>query len=58
MSLPALLAFAAILLFIEIYTISYAVWNWKNKNRMGSVMVFLICAAAAVLPIYMAFFRT
>ncbi len=58
MSLPAFLAFAAILLLIEIHTISYAVWNWKNRNKMGSIMVFLLCAAAAALPIYMAFLRT
>jgi uncharacterized membrane protein YobD (UPF0266 family) len=58
MSLPAFLGFTIILLLICIYTISFAVWNWKNGNKTGAVMVFLLCAATAVLPVYIAFFRS
>ncbi len=58
MSLPAFLAFVLVLLLIEIHTFSYAVWNWKNGNRSGSVIVFLVCLAAAALPVYLTFFST
>ncbi len=58
MSLPALLGFVIVLLLIVIYTLSYAVWTWKDGNRTGSVFVFLLCAAAVTLPVYIAFFST
>jgi hypothetical protein len=58
MSLPAFLAFLIVLLLIEINTLSYAVWNWKDGNKAGSVIVFMLCAATAALPVYVAFFRT
>lgn len=58
MSLPAFLGFAAVELLIAVHTISYAVWNWKNGNKTGSLIVFLLCAAAISVPVYIAFFRT
>ncbi len=58
MSLPAFIGFAAVMSFIAIHTISYAVWNWRNGNRAGSAAVFLLCATSVALPVYIAFFRT
>ncbi len=58
MSLPARIAVIAALIAIEIHTVSYAVWNWRNRNKPGAVMVFLVCLLATALPIYMLFFRT
>jgi len=42
---------------IVLNSMSYAVWNWKNHNKTGSVAVFLISLAAIALPVYMIFFR-
>ncbi len=58
MSLPAIIAFFAVLVLIEIRTISYAVWNWKNDNKFGSFMVLLLCISATVMPVYTAFFKS
>lgn len=46
-----------VLLWIAIYTSSYGLWTWKNKNRLGAVMVFIVAIAAFVLPVYALFFR-
>ena len=58
MSLTSLIAFMIVVLLIEIRTVSYALWNWKTNNKAGSVIVFLVCLIAVVLPVYIAFFRT
>jgi hypothetical protein len=58
MSLPARIAIAVFLIFMEIYTVSYGVWNWKNRNKPGAVMVFVVGLLAVLLPMYMLFFRT
>ena len=56
------LALALIVLFaltvITIHTISYAVWNWRNNNKSGALLVFLICLVTIALPTYVYFFRT
>jgi len=44
------------LLWLFIYTVSYGVWIWKKKNRLGAVMIFLVAAAALALPVYSLFF--
>ena len=41
-----------------IRTVSYAVWNWKNNNRAGSVFIMLVCIVMIALPAYILFFRT
>jgi predicted membrane channel-forming protein YqfA (hemolysin III family) len=46
-----------ILLWVFVYTCSYGIWTWKKENRFGAVMVFLLAAAALVLPVYSLFFR-
>lgn len=47
----------AFILVIAIRTMSYGVWTWKQKNPLGAVVVFLIAAAALVLPAYMLLLR-
>jgi len=46
-----------ILTWVFIYTLSYARWVWKKKNRLGAIMVFLVAIIALVLPVYSIFFR-
>jgi hypothetical protein len=41
---------------ITVNSLSYAFWNWKNHNRIGSIAVFLISLAAVAFPVYMIFF--
>jgi len=38
-----------------IYTASYSIWMWKNKNRLGTVMVFFLALTALILPVYVFF---
>jgi hypothetical protein len=42
--------------WISIYSISFGVWTWKNKNKFGGVMVMCIAVISLVLPGYILFF--
>ncbi len=55
-TLDRLLIFA-ILLWTFIYTISYGVWTWKKRNRLGAIMVMLLALTELMLPIYHMFFH-
>ncbi len=46
-----------LLLGVAIYTVSYGVWAWKQKNKLGAVMVFLLAIVIFVLPIYTIWIR-
>lgn len=46
-----------VLIWVFIYTSSYALWTWKEKNRLGGIMVFIVALAALVLPLYSVFIR-
>jgi len=56
MSFPMKLAVMILIAGITFNSMSYAVWNWKNHNRTGSVAVFLVSLTAIALPVYMIFF--
>ncbi len=43
---------------ITFNSMSYAVWNWKNNNRVGSIVVFMVSLVSIALPVYLIFFRT
>lgn len=43
------------LICVSIYTVSYGVWTWKSKNRLGAVMVFIVALVSAALPLYSLF---
>ncbi len=44
--------FAAVCVWIFVYTVSYAVWEMKNKNKLGAVCVFALSAAELALSVY------
>jgi len=58
MSLLTWIALILVLAYALIHTVSYAVWNWKNNNKAGSIFVILVCTAMIALPAYILFFRT
>jgi len=41
-----------------VYTISYGIWAWKKKNRLGAIAVFVLSIAVLALPVYVMFFYT
>ena len=45
----------AFLVYVSIYTVSFGIWTWKRKNRLGAVMVFVVALASAALPLYSIF---
>ncbi len=47
-----------LVVWMMFHTLSYAWWNWKNKNRTGSVLLAILSIAAAIMPCYMLFFKT
>jgi len=57
MSFSAKIAVIVLLALIETHTVSFAVWNWKNRNRFGALMVLIVCLISLTLPIYIIFFR-
>ena len=44
------------ILWVFIYSMSFGVWTWKNKNRFGGMMVMCFALIAFVLPGYILFF--
>ncbi|PNT93100.1 hypothetical protein CDQ83_06080 [Clostridium thermosuccinogenes] len=53
----ALFTIFIILAWCFVYTLSYGIWTWKDKNRFGSLMIILLAAAIIILPIYTLFFK-
>jgi len=53
----ALFIIFVILLWSFIYTVSYALWTWKDKNRLGALMIILLAVSIIALPVYTIFFR-
>lgn len=58
MSVPLGILVILIIGGVTVHTASYAVWNWRQGNRAGSVFIFLICLVAVAMPLYLFFFRT
>jgi len=48
---------AVVLAWIFIYTVSFGLWTWRNNNKAGAVMVFLIALVSVVLPAYIILIR-
>ena len=57
MSLKAIIPAGIVILWVFLRTLSFAAWNWKNKNKSGSFMVLLVGAASVALPVYTVFFK-
>jgi hypothetical protein len=36
---------------VVVYTVSYGIWSWKKKNRLGAIMVFTLALVTIGLPI-------
>lgn len=47
----------AILIIVFIYTVSYGYWTWKNDNKPGGFMVFILALTVIIFPIYVIYFR-
>jgi len=58
MSIPLGILVILIIAGITIHTASYAVWNWKEGNKAGSIFLYVLCLAAVAIPVYLFFFRT
>ncbi len=43
-------------LFIAIRTVSYAIWSWKQKNKIGGVALIILSIITAAVPIWVSFF--
>lgn len=55
---PILMISAIILIiWVAVRTLSFAAWNWRHGNKVGSVMVALISLATVALPAYIIFFK-
>ncbi|HEY5584036.1 MAG TPA: hypothetical protein VIK78_06045 [Ruminiclostridium sp.] len=50
------IAILLLVIWISIYSISFGVWTWKNKNKFGGTMVLLFSLISLVLPGYILFF--
>jgi hypothetical protein len=55
MSIITLILFSALLLWVFFHTLSYALWNWKKKNKLGTVVLVILAVSSVVVPIYVAF---
>lgn len=58
LSLTTSILVMIMLLWVSVRTISYALWIWRNGNKIGSFMVIFVCLASVALPVYVAFFKT
>lgn len=44
-----------VIIWISIYSISFGIWTWKNKNKFGGMMIMLISLISLALPGYFLF---
>jgi hypothetical protein len=42
--------------FVDIRTISYAVWNWKQKNKIGAVSVIMLSIISTAITMWVSIF--
>lgn len=45
-----------LVLIVDIRTIGYAVWNWKQKNRLGAVGVIILSIVSTVITVWVSIF--
>lgn len=48
---------ALIVLAVAAYTLSFAAWLWRQKNKRGAVGTFLLTLVTAALSFYTIFLR-
>lgn len=42
---------AVIIIWIAVYTFSFAVWTWKKGNKFGAFTVMCMALLAVLLPV-------
>ncbi|PYG88533.1 hypothetical protein LY28_01383 [Ruminiclostridium sufflavum DSM 19573] len=42
--------------WITVYSISFGIWTWRNKNKLGGIMITLVALIALALPSYILIF--
>ena len=56
MSVLTWVGILSILAYALIHTVSYALWNWRNNNKAGSLFIMLICLitdrASGIYPVF------
>lgn len=57
MSVTTTILMFLVIIWTAIRTLSYAVWCYRNNNRLGSFVVTLVCLATVILPVYLTFFK-
>jgi hypothetical protein len=57
MELIKALVYIVILLLILIYTLSYGIYEFKNKNMLSFWGVVLICVCLVAIPVLLAIFN-
>lgn len=45
----------AISLYVGVYTVSYAVWEWKNSNKSAAIVICILCVVAVAIPVVKVF---
>ena len=57
MELIKAIIYVAILMLVFIYTLSYGIYEFKNKNMLSFFGVVLICVCLVVIPVILAIFN-
>lgn len=57
MELIKAIIYVAILTLVFIYTLSYGIYEFKNKNMLSFFGVVLICVCLVVIPVILAIFN-
>lgn len=55
-----MIKYGLVLLFlacISFYTMTFGLWTWKKKNKLGAVMIFFVALINMALPVYALLFR-
>jgi len=45
-----------ILAWVFIYTVSYGVWTYKRKNKIGAIAVFILAIITLAMPLLTMYF--
>lgn len=57
MELIKAIIYVAILTLVFIYTLSYGIYEFKNKNMLSFFGVVLICVCLVIIPVILAIFN-
>ncbi len=43
------------MIWVFLRTVSYGLWTWQQKNRLGAVMLWILALSVLILPAYSTF---